>query len=114
MKSEELDFTSEFECVVNESFSGLHHAFVLYFDIDFLKDCTSPVFFSTGPFVEPTHWMQTLLYVENATDTLAAGDVVVGTISCCKSRAYHRDLTIKIQYEVRGKSERKTLEYILQ
>lgn len=111
VKIEELDYTTDFKLVVDQERSTID-GFVVHFDIDFLKDCTSPVTFSTGPKVQDTHWMQTIFF-SKASVAVAGGDVIEGKFSCKRGSIYHRDLELEVAYRVVGKTETEVLKFVL-
>ncbi|KAF8821846.1 histone arginine methyltransferase PRMT1 [Cardiosporidium cionae] len=94
-KKEFLNFCAPYKLFVTRR--DFLHAFVAWFDITFTA-CHKPVGFTTAPFSGPTHWKQTVLYME---DVLIADkkDVVEGIIAVRKSAKNHRDLDIKISYK---------------
>ena len=40
-------------------------AMVISFDVGFTERCSSPIWFSTGPEQTPTHWKQTILWLND-------------------------------------------------
>lgn len=59
--TKDVEFSTQFEMEVTRS--ELLTAFVGYFDIFF--DLEHPVSFSTGPCCEPTHWKQTVFFLND-------------------------------------------------
>jgi len=60
-KVEDLDFSNQYELVINRN--DTVHALVAWFDIAFDK-LPNKVFFTTGPFKKTTHWKQTVFYTD--------------------------------------------------
>lgn len=77
------------------------HALVAYFDIEF-SHCLKPISFVTGPHVKPTHWKQTVLYVDRALP-MQQGESIEGVLACRPNRKNPRDLDIAIEYEFHGR-----------
>lgn len=96
---EELSFAVPFRLTaVRNDYS---HALVAFFDIEF-SHCLKPVTFVTGPHVRPTHWKQTVLYLDKALP-MEKGEVLEGTLACRPNRKNPRDLDIAVQYSLKGK-----------
>lgn len=91
-------FSSPFELTAGSN--NYIHALVAYFDVEF-SACHKPLRFATGPDARPTHWKQTVFYLE---DTLVVkkGETVRGTFSCAPNAQNPRDLDIVIEYELDG------------
>jgi len=70
---------------------------VVYFDIRFEQDATSPVVFSTGPHVQPTHWKQTVLIFKDPLP-VKVGDKVIGELHFKQNRQSFRDLDLTLKY----------------
>ena len=122
----DLEFVSEFSLIVKSpslSSSQASHeqsaasveinALVGYFDTLFESGCSNPVYFSTGPEVTPTHWKQTVLYLENPL-TATVGDIVKGKISFKRLSTNHRGLTFDVEYGLNGGEKMFTQTYILE
>lgn len=108
---EELDFTSSFNLTL-EATKPLH-GFVVHFDIGFELDCTAPVFFSTSPQHEPTHWEQTLLFLDPPVPA-NKGDNIQGEFTIHRSTVDgHRDVMLTLKYEINKDGNAKTLFYKL-
>lgn len=86
------NFSTDF--TLNVLRSGKLTAIVGYFDTFF--ELPNPVFFSTGPAVEPTHWKQTVFYLPEAV-AVAEGDQVTGKFTCRRDRKDVRALVIEIE-----------------
>jgi len=111
VKLENLDFKAPFRLVAARD--DYCHALVIYFDIEFSK-CHKPVFFSTGPFAQYTHWKQTVFYL-NEVLSMKKGEELRGEFSCRPSKRNHRELDISISYNFRGQYDTVTAtqEYFL-
>lgn len=77
------------------------HALVAYFDVQFTYGL-KPVAFVTGPHVKPTHWKQTVLYLDRALP-MKQDETIEGLLACRKNRKNHRDLDIAVEYKFNGK-----------
>lgn len=103
---EELSFAVPFK--ISAFRNDYCHALVAYFDIQF-SHCLKPVAFVTGPHVKPTHWKQTVLYLDKALP-MEQGEVLEGTLACRPNRKNPRDLDIAVEYKFTGRhSEAKNL-----
>ena len=69
------------------------HAFLAWFDYDFTKG-HQPVHVTTGPFTPPTHWKQTVFYLENPIH-LEKDTAIHGKVSF---EQYQRDLNVRFWY----------------
>lgn len=76
------------------------HALVAYFDVEF-SACHKPLRFSTGPESRPTHWKQTVFYLDEAL-VIKKGETVRGAFTCRPNASNPRDLDIEIEYELDG------------
>lgn len=110
VRIEQLDYKAPFSVTAGPNTTRIH-GFVVHFDIDFLKDCTKPVFFSTGAAVTPTHWMQTVFYLPQPFD-VTPGTVLAGTFDCKRGSHYHRDLELELTFQPPGQ-EPVVLRYLL-
>lgn len=99
MVSQDVSFSSPFKLVAHRN--DYVHALVAYFDVSFTK-CHKTVGFSTGPKARPTHWKQTVLYLEDIL-TMCEGEAVTGTISVGLNAKNPRDIDIKLTYNFNGK-----------
>lgn len=105
VRKEDLAFSLPFNMQVLRQ--DTIHAFLGYFDILFQAP-KNEVHFSTGPHCKPTHWKQTVFYLEQALQ-VEAGDVVNGKITVQPNSENHRELDIEIEYwvnECSGEEER--------
>eukprot|EP00238_Polyblepharides_amylifera_P003725 CAMPEP_0196584850 /NCGR_PEP_ID=MMETSP1081-20130531/48704_1 /TAXON_ID=36882 /ORGANISM="Pyramimonas amylifera, Strain CCMP720" /LENGTH=375 /DNA_ID=CAMNT_0041906207 /DNA_START=245 /DNA_END=1372 /DNA_ORIENTATION=+ len=76
------------------------HALVAYFDV-FFNGCHKPIGFSTGPQMRPTHWKQTVFYLEDEL-TVCEGEVIRGWIDVKQNAKNPRDLDITLFYSFEG------------
>jgi protein arginine N-methyltransferase 1 len=74
------------------------HALIAWFDIEFTA-CHKPVKFSTGPHTKYTHWKQTVFYLTDVL-TVEESETISGYLDNKPSEKNHRDLDIKIEYEL--------------
>ncbi|KAJ7393950.1 Protein arginine N-methyltransferase 3 [Desmophyllum pertusum] len=92
-KQADLQFKSPFSVEINKD--SQCSAFVAYFDIFFEKNCDEKVSFSTSPSNSPTHWKQTVFYLEQPIN-VKQGQILEGFLSCTKSVKDPRSLDISI------------------
>lgn len=76
------------------------HALVAYFDVTF-SSCHKPVVLPTGPQHKPTHWKQTVFYLEDDL-TVCSGEAITGTLHVAPNAKNPRDLDISIDYAFEG------------
>lgn len=101
---EELSFAVPFRLTaIREDYC---HALVAYFDIEF-SHCLKPISFVTGPHVKPTHWKQTVLYLDKAL-AMERGEVVEGMLACRPNKKNPRDLDIAVEYKFKGRLQAAT------
>lgn len=86
------NFSTDFNLKVLRA--GKLTAIVGYFDTFF--ELPNPVFFSTGPAAEPTHWKQTVFYFPEAV-AVVEGEQVMGKFTCRRDRKDVRALVIEIE-----------------
>jgi len=98
IKTEELSFTVPFRLVATRD--DFCHAFVVSFDMEFSK-CHKPVFFSTGPHAQYTHWKQTVFYLDDVL-SVKKGEEICGEFNCKPGSKNPRDLEISIRYSFKG------------
>jgi len=98
VKEEDLSFTVPFRLVATRD--DFCHAFVVSFDIDFMK-CLKRVSFSTAPGTPYTHWKQTVFYL-NEVLSIKKGEEIKGEFMCKPNEKNPRDLDISISYKFRG------------
>ncbi|KAJ3321534.1 Protein arginine N-methyltransferase 3 [Boothiomyces sp. JEL0866] len=91
----ELDFVTEF--VLDISRDGTVYAFCGWFDTFFEKEGCESVYFSTGPFTKPTHWVQTLFNLHSPLK-VKKNDKITGKFHVSKSASNYRELDVKIEY----------------
>lgn len=102
-------------------------AFLSYFDIVFDCNGDETVYFSTGPEAVPTHWQQTVFFLEEPIDVkpgvlsavkappagtrraaagthlhalASAGTVVAGRVRCARTEDNDRNLVVHLTYSV--------------
>ncbi|KAK8278479.1 hypothetical protein V6Z12_D09G045100 [Gossypium hirsutum] len=73
----DASFTAPFKLIAERD--DYIHAFVAYFDVSFTK-CHKLMGFSTGPRSRPTHWKQTVLYLEDVL-TICEGETIIGSMT---------------------------------
>ena len=88
-----------FRLAVNRK--GTAHAFLAWFDYHFTGG-HQEVQISTGPFSPPTHWKQTVFYLEPPIE-VEKSDAITGLISF---EQCERDLIVRISYEIEAKAIR--------
>mmetsp|Transcript_12320 Transcript_12320/g.19545 ORF Transcript_12320/g.19545 Transcript_12320/m.19545 type:complete len:377 (-) Transcript_12320:90-1220(-) len=104
----DLDFLAPFSLRVARK--DFIHSLVVWFDVTF--GAASPaVVLSTAPSKPGTHWKQTVLYLD---EPLVAhcGDAISGTLAVRKNLQNHRDLDVKLAYELQGEVPKpSTIQY---
>lgn len=98
VKKEDLSFALPFQLTAFRN--DYAHAIVAYFDVQF-SHCLKPVSFVTGPNVKPTHWKQTVLYLDRALP-MEQGETLSGILACRPCKKNPRDLDIAIEYDFKG------------
>lgn len=98
MTKEDAAFSSEFELKATRN--DYVHALVAYFDVTF-GGCHKSVGFSTGPGSRPTHWKQTVLYLDEPV-VLCAGEKMQAALRCAPNAGNPRDLDIELEYRSSG------------
>lgn len=108
---EDLSFAVPFQ--IKAWRPDLCHALVCFFDVKF-SGGNIPVYFTTSPYSEPTHWKQTVFYLDRSI-FMDSGDVLNGSIACRPNKKNPRDLDIAIQYAFKNKDTNAagTLRYRL-
>jgi protein arginine N-methyltransferase 3 len=96
IKSCELDFEAKFSLTVTQD--GHCNGLVGYFDVGF-EVMTYRVYFSTSPQDTSTHWKQTVFFFKQPIK-VKTGDLLRGTIKCCKNKSCHRSLDVTIRMKV--------------
>lgn len=96
---EELSFAVPFR--INAIRNDYCHALVAYFDVEFTHGLR-PVSFVTGPHVKPTHWKQTVLYLDRSLP-MERGEPLEGMLACRPNKKNPRDLDIAVEYNFRGR-----------
>ena len=94
VKKEELDFMSGYRIEFDEDtiFNGL----VCWFNVYFNK-VNKKIVLPTGPLDEPTHWKQTVFYIEDDVE-VQKGDKLWGNIAVIKDKKNFRFINVKISY----------------
>ena len=94
INKEQLDFMSGYQIEFNENdtFNGL----VFWFNVSFNK-VKNKVVLPTGPYDEPTHWKQTVFYIEDDVP-VSKGEKLWGNIAVIKDKNNFRFINIKISY----------------
>ena len=103
VKKEELQFTAAYELAFSRK--DTVHGIIGWFDTYFEK-LPNQVQFSTSPYVQPTHWKQTVFYTQNGLH-VEQGEVLKGSIAVRKSVEDHRDIDIKMSFHFNGKSKKR-------
>lgn len=98
VKVEDLSFAVPFS--ISAVRNDYCHALVAFFDVQFSR-CHKPVSFITGPNSRPTHWKQTVLYLDAALP-LDAGEKITGHLACRPNKKNPRDLDIAVDYSFTG------------
>ena len=91
--ADQLNYKSDFSIKILKS--GVCSAIGAYFDVDFINGLTHQGSFSTGPFSSPTHWKQTILFLEKVI-VVMEGDMISGHIDCHKNPQDPRSLIIQL------------------
>lgn len=92
VKKEDLDFDVPFQLEILRD--DTCHAIVAFFNCEFSKTHTK-LWFSTGPKSKPTHWKQTVFYVEKPFG-VRERDVLKGKFSLKRNEKNPRDLDIEL------------------
>lgn len=92
MKKSDVNFSVPYELQI--LYNDHVHGFVSWFDCHF-SDLKYPVTLSTSPYKKPTHWKQTVFYLENAIK-VSKWDWIYGSIAVRQSKTNFRELDIKI------------------
>ncbi|CAM6010741.1 unnamed protein product [Sphagnum balticum] len=99
MTAGDASFSAPFKLVASRN--DFIHALVAYFDVTFSK-CHKATGFSTGPRSRPTHWKQTVMYLEDVI-TICEGEALTGIMSVSQNKKNPRDLDVTVQYSFNGK-----------
>ena len=101
VKKEDLDFSSgyEIEFIRDDTFNCL----VCWFDVVFSK-VPNKVTLKTGPFDNPTHWKQTIFYIEDDIK-VKKGEKLKGCIAAVKDNHNFRFIDIKISFHFTKKKK---------
>lgn len=104
VKKEDLAFAVPFS--ISAIRNDYCHALVAFFDVEFSR-CHKPVTFVTGPSNRPTHWKQTVLYIDTALP-MDSGEMITGTLACRPNSKNPRDLDIAVEYDFNGTNARNS------
>ena len=101
VKKEDLDFSSgyEIEFIRNDTFNCL----VCWFDVVFSK-VPNKVTLKTGPYDKPTHWKQTIFYIEDDIE-VKKGEKLKGCIAAVKDIHNFRFIDVKISFNKKKKKK---------
>jgi protein arginine N-methyltransferase 1 len=94
----DLAFAADFALPLHRT--DFVHALVAYFDVTF-SCCHKPVVMPTAPHCKPTHWKQTVFYLQEPL-VASAGDEIHGRVVVRPNEANHRDLEIVIDVTLDG------------
>ena len=93
---DQLCFVSSFKLQVTRK--DRMHGLVGWFEVGFTH-CHKPVTLSTSPKFKSTHWKQTIFYFDPVID-VEAGQHIEGSIAVRYNPVHHRELDIKISYNI--------------
>ena len=82
----------------------------VHFDIWFEAGMPNPVFFSTSPAAKPTHWKQTLFYLDTPM-MVEVGDVIEGNLKASQCVGDERHWDIEFQYKSGTSMTLRTQKY---
>ena len=116
----DLDFETSFTMVIQRDQSDLR-AFVLSFDVLFAATgFTKEVVLSTGTSAEPTHWKQTVFWLDPENISIVQkDDKIIGILKYKRSISNARDYDITISWRIEntldsvGSDEVKSQTFIL-
>lgn len=105
---EELDFKAPFTLKLRQGIDRKKiDVLVISFDIDFSKDCANVVSFSTGCQSAPTHWYQTVLWLEpRVAPTMVCGESLVGTFRMSRNVSNPREMDFHVLWQVVDKDNK--------
>lgn len=122
VKDSDLAFTRPFRLSIRDTIESLD-AFVIYFDTFFTtsreefipetaraeswKMQDKGVAFTTGPFMQATHWRQGVLLVEKKSGILKNGEKIEGEITYRKSSKNSREYEVDISWKTDEKKEQQ-------
>jgi len=101
VKISDLTFKCPFRLIATRD--DFCHALVAFFDIEFSK-CHKPVYFSTAPSAQYTHWKQTVFYLEDVL-SMKKGEEIRGEFTCKPNDKNPRDLDLVISYKFKGEHD---------
>jgi protein arginine N-methyltransferase 1 len=94
----DLSFVSNFRMQITRKDN--FHAFVGWFEVGFTH-CHKPVTLSTSPKFTSTHWKQTIFYLDPVIP-VDGGQILEGSIAVRYNPVHHRELDIKISYNIKA------------
>lgn len=108
----ELDFKKEFKIKVTET--GYLNGFVLWWDTSFSHGKKN-IILDTSPYKESTHWKQGLFNLKDKI-CVSQGDVIKGIFYLQKNEHNHRNVDVRIDYELENKygKTKETMYYLFQ
>ena len=95
---DQLSFVSTFKLQVTRKDN--FNAFVGWFEVGFTH-CHKPVTLTTSPKFKSTHWKQTIFYLDPVVP-VEGGQIIEGSIAVRYNPIHHRELDIKLSYNVKG------------
>ena len=95
---DQLSFVSTFKLQVTRKDN--FNAFVGWFEVGFTH-CHKPVTLTTSPKFKSTHWKQTIFYLDPVVP-VEGGQMIEGTIAVRYNPVHHRELDIKLSYNIKG------------
>jgi predicted RNA methylase len=112
-QDKDLDFTVPFSLDVTRD--EVLKCFVVSFDVGFFKSGEKKIVLDTSPGSEPTHWKQTVLWIEeDKRAALKTGDIVTGSCTYERAEENERDYSITMDWEVNCKlGVRRSQKFIL-
>lgn len=122
VKTTDLAFTKPFELSIKDNIECLD-GFVVYFDTFFtssreefipetaraeawkLQD--NGIAFTTGPFMQATHWRQGVLLVEKKSGVLKSGEKIEGQVTYHKSNKNSREYEVGISWKTEERKDQQ-------
>ena len=97
-RKQELNICSPFHLeVIRKDYV---EALMVYFDVTF-TGCKQTIRLSTSPFTQPTHWKQTVFYLQDYM-TAQQGEEITGTFTMWSNGRNYSDLDIEIRVQHEG------------
>lgn len=110
MTKEDAAFSAPFSLAIERD--DFVHALVGSFDVVF-RAAHAPLTLRTGPKTRPTHWKQTVFYLERPL-VAHKGDLLKGTLACAPNAKNPRDLDVTITYTLHRKGAAGETKQIVQ